>query len=867
MSIDRDNPKWTAYVLGELDASERAALESELESSEEAREFVQELRVAALMMKDGLAAHADATLTPEQRFSIQAASSASAARPQVRRWFGRALAWTGGLAAAAVVIAAISIPSLLRSRQAAIQPQAGIQPVVNSAALDRTEKTFSEAVVPAEPAFQDGSRRAVFAEKQVNRQAAKDSAANAQTLTAPAAGVGVGFGASLYVPPAAAPATANETIAGVVTDSTKAVIPGVTVTATNLQTGATAIGITNESGKYELKNLADGEYKVTAELPGFKTGVVNAVKKEKDLGGVQGQGGQQGQQGQQNQPASADFKLQVANTSQSVEVTVAADTLLSASSASLGTVRSAGAPRDLPLVGNNVLSMVEVRPGIGAAPPPPPPASAARAAAPTVAPTGLLDRPDAFDTASQVYENSFISATQQPVSTFSVDVDTASYANMRRFLNQNQLPPRDSVRIEEMINYFTYDYPQAAGGQPVTGSLEVAAAPWNPQHRLVRVGVKAKDVRLSQKPSNLVFLIDVSGSMGTPERLPLLKSGLHLLVDKLTESDRVSIVTYAGSSGIALQPISGDRKDVILRAIDNLRAEGSTNGGAGIQTAYQLAVANFIRGSVNRVILATDGDFNVGVTDPNQLTQLIEDRAKSGVFLTVLGFGNNFKDTLLGRLAQKGHGNYAFVDTINEAKKVLSEQLDATLVAVAKDVKIQVEFNPGQINAYRLLGYEARLMRAQDFNNDQKDANDMGSGQTVTALYEVVPRGVNVNGTNGEPLRYQPEVAVAAQPRGGRAANEMLDLRIRYKEPEGTESKLIEVPLVDRGASFASASSDFRFASAVAGFGLVLRDSSYKGSATLDWVLATAQNSRGGDKNGYREEFIRLVQRSMQIRR
>jgi Ca-activated chloride channel family protein len=498
-----------------------------------------------------------------------------------------------------------------------------------------------------------------------------------------------------------------------------------------------------------------------------------------------------------------------------------------------------------------------------AAPPPPPPPAAL-----TAAPLGFVDRPDAaFDTARQVYENSFISATQQPVSTFSVNVDTASYANVRRFLNQNQLPPRDSVRIEEMINYFTYDYPQAAGAQPVTGNLEVAGAPWNPQHRLVRVGVKAKDVRLSQKPSNLVFLIDVSGSMNSPDRLPLLKSGLHLLVDKLTESDRVSIVTYAGASGIALQPVSGDRKDVILRAIDNLRAEGSTNGGAGIQTAYELAVANFIRGSVNRVILATDGDFNVGVTDPNQLTHLIEDRARSGVFLTVLGFGNNFKDSLLGRLAQKGHGNYAFVDTINEARKVLSEQLDATLVAVAKDVKIQVEFNPGQVDAYRLLGYETRLMRAQDFNNDQKDANDMGSGQTVTALYEVVPRGVNVNGTNGEPLRYQPPAAVAPQPRNGIGANEMLDLRIRYKEPEGTESKLIELPLVDRGASFANASSDFRFAAAVAGFGLVLRDSVYKGSATLDWVLATAQNNRGVDKNGYRDEFIRLVQRSMQIRR
>jgi Ca-activated chloride channel family protein len=800
MSIDRDNPKWTAYVLGELDANERAALELELESSEEAREFVEELRLAASMMKDRLAVHAEATLTPEQQFSIQAASSARTAKPAVKLWSGRALAWTGGLAAAALVLAAVSVSPLLRSPE----PPAAL---VRSAAVQPADKTVREASdTPASSAIHENEQRDTLSVKSVYAPPAKDRQADAQALG------GAGFGAG--VGPGTPAVPANETIV---------------------------------------------------------FGVFDALKKE-DRAGLQGQQGQQGQQ------TDTDFKLQVgaadseasraanmAVTSSSVQNLAPGQPAVAAGAGGRGGAAGAGGSARKSGVLSGVLGGV-VRAQEEAAPPPPPPPPAPSTL--MLAPLGFVDRPDAaFDRASQVYENSFISATQQPVSTFSVNVDTASYANVRRFLNQNQLPPRDSVRIEEMINYFTYDYPQAAGAPPVTGSLEVAGAPWNPEHRLVRVGVKAKDVRLSQKPSNLVFLIDVSGSMNSPERLPLLKSGLHLLVDKLTESDRVSIVTYAGASGIALQPISGDRKDVILRAIDNLRAEGSTNGGAGIQTAYELAVANFIRGSVNRVILATDGDFNVGVTDPNQLTRLIEDRATSGVFLTVLGFGNNFKDSLLGRLAQKGHGNYAFVDTINEARKVLSEQLDATLVAVAKDVKIQVEFNPGQVNAYRLLGYETRLMRAQDFNNDQKDANDMGSGQTVTALYEVVPRGVDVNGTNGEPLRYQPAAAATPKPRNGIGANEMLDLRIRYKEPEGTESKLIELPLLDRGASFTNASSDFRFAAAVAGFGLVLRDSVYKGSATLDWVLSTAQNSRGVDKNGYRDEFIRLVQHSMQIRR
>ena len=468
-----------------------------------------------------------------------------------------------------------------------------------------------------------------------------------------------------------------------------------------------------------------------------------------------------------------------------------------------------------------------------------------------------------------ITDNPFVAVSQQPLATFSSDVDTASYANVRRFLTRNQLPPKDAVRIEELINYFSYEYPQAAGPNPITGNMEVAAAPWNPQHRLVRVGIKAKDVPMGQKPSNLVFLIDVSGSMSTPERLPLLKSGLRMLVDKLTESDKVSIVTYAGASGIALQPTSGDRKNDILRVIEGLQAQGGTNGGAGIQTAYEMAVSNFINGGVNRVILATDGDFNIGITNQNDLVRLIEDKAKSGVFLTVLGFGNNFKDSLLVKLADRGHGNYAFIDGLNEARKVLVEQMGSTLMTVAKDVKIQIEFNPAQVTAYRLIGYENRVLAAQDFNNDQKDAGDMGAGHTVTALFEVVPRGVEINvpGPSGvDPLRYQQQPKAQPLARDAQTSREMLNLKIRYKDPEGSESRLLSVPLVDRGGSFANASADFRFAAAVAGFGMILRDSPYKGSANLDWVVATAASSRGVDKNGYRQEFIGLAQRASQIR-
>jgi Ca-activated chloride channel family protein len=408
----------------------------------------------------------------------------------------------------------------------------------------------------------------------------------------------------------------------------------------------------------------------------------------------------------------------------------------------------------------------------------------------------------------------------------------------------------------------------ATGDHPIAASIEAAAAPWNPSHRLVRVGVRAKEVQMGHRPSNLVFLVDVSGSMNAEDRLPLLQRGMRMLVDRLSESDTVSIVTYAGAAGVRLQPTNGAKKEEIARVIDDLSASGSTNGSAGIQTAYDLAVANFIRDGVNRVILMTDGDFNVGTTSMDALVKLIEYRAQSGVFLSVLGVGRgNLKDATMEKLADRGNGNYAYIDTLNEARKVLVEQMAGTLITVAKDVKLQVEFNPTQVKAYRLLGYENRVLAAADFANDRKDAGDMGAGHTVTAFFELVPHGAEVDTAGGDPLRFQ---RVADQSRlvvNGDTEKESLALRLRYKLPDGSTSRLMELPFVDTGKTFDRASSDFRFAAAVASFGMILRDSPFKGASTLDDVVAIARNSRGADRSGYREEFVNLAERARQIRR
>jgi len=465
-------------------------------------------------------------------------------------------------------------------------------------------------------------------------------------------------------------------------------------------------------------------------------------------------------------------------------------------------------------------------------------------------------------------DNDFLRVADEPLSTFSIDVDTASYANVRRFLLSGRRPPVDAVRIEELVNYFPYHYAPPADGAPFAVALEAASAPWNPAHRLVRIGLKAREVtEASRPPANLVFLIDVSGSMDEPNKLPLVKQSLRLLVNQLRPDDHVAIAIYAGASGLALPSTSAARQGEILDAIDRLEASGSTNGEMGIQLAYDIAKANFIPGGVNRVILATDGDFNVGVTSGGELVRLVQEKAKSGVFLSVLGFGmGNIKDDTLEQLADQGHGNYAYIDSLAEARKALVEQAGGTLVTVAKDVKLQVEFNPAVVAAYRLIGYEDRLLAREDFNNDRVDASDVGAGHTVTALYEVVPAGSETPGAAPavDALKYQNPASRESRT-GNKEAGEMLTVKIRYKEPTGDVSNKLEFPLRDSGMVFANATPDFKFAAAVAAFGMVLRDSPHRGTSTLPEVAAWGRAGNDSDAGGYRAEFISLVERAQAI--
>jgi Ca-activated chloride channel family protein len=472
-----------------------------------------------------------------------------------------------------------------------------------------------------------------------------------------------------------------------------------------------------------------------------------------------------------------------------------------------------------------------------------------------------------FDTEAykHIDENPFFEVARAPLSTFSIDVDTASYSNTRRLLRDGRLPPKDAVRIEELVNYFSYDYPQPAGNAPFSITSEVSACPWNRAHRLVHIGLQGRRVHKEDlPPANLVFLLDVSGSMNSPDKLPLVKSSLRMLAEQLSARDRISIVVYAGSSGLVLPSTPGDRRGEILAALDSLEAGGSTNGGAGIQLAYRVAVENFIRGGINRVILATDGDFNVGTTSEGELTRLIEEKRKSGVFLSVLGFGTgNVKDATMETLADKGNGNYAYIDELQEARKVLGEQLGGTIATIAKDVKIQVEFNPRQAAAYRLIGYENRLLRDQDFNDDAKDAGEIGAGHTVTALYEVVPFGQKFENPGVDALKYQRPAEVSSNAN----SKELMTIKVRYKDPDANDSKLLSVWVADAGGTLENASNNFKFSSAVAGFGMLLRDSKYKGDARYTDIAQLARAAAGADSHGYRNEFVQLVERAHTLAR
>ena len=483
--------------------------------------------------------------------------------------------------------------------------------------------------------------------------------------------------------------------------------------------------------------------------------------------------------------------------------------------------------------------------------------------APTAARYNLGSEPTpvypAFNTEEYgvIDEAGFVEARRQPLSTFSIDVDAASYSNTRRFLNQGLRPPKDAVRLEELINYFSYEYPGPQDQHPFAITTELAACPWNMGHELVHIGLQGRRVAVQDiPPTNLVFLLDVSGSMNSADKLPLLKAAFRLLVDQLRPMDRVAIVAYAGAAGLVLDSTPGSEKREILAALDQLDAGGSTAGGKGIKLAYKVARANWIDGGSNRVILATDGDFNVGVSSDAQLVRLIEAEREDGVFLTVLGFGTgNLKDSKMEQLADRGNGNYAYIDNILEAEKVLISQMGGTLFTIAKDVKIQVEFNPARVRAYRLIGYENRRLQDQDFNDDRKDAGELGAGHSVTALYELVPVGSEEEVPGVDPLQYQQtELTPAAQGSG-----EVLTLKLRYKDPAGEQSKLIVRSMGYEPRDLAATSNAYRFSAAVAAFGMLLRDSQFMGAASFGQVLELAQGALGRDEEGYRAEFVKLV--------
>ena len=594
-------------------------------------------------------------------------------------------------------------------------------------------------------------------------------------------------------------AASTQTVSGTIVDVTGAALPGVSVTL-EAPDALKRTTVTNAAGVFRFAVIPVGRVTITAALAGFRS-EIRRVQVTADL------------------PLTMRIVLTPGRVEESVTVTAEAP----------------GLKRG---VAGGIVGGVEggVAGGVAAAP--------------------MLRRPSApwnTEAYDRIEDNAFHKPSDDPLSTFSIDVDTASYTNVRRFLNGGSLPPADAVRTEELINYFRFDYPSPSKDQPFSVTTEVAACPWNAEHRVALIGLHTREIETAATPPrNLVFLLDVSGSMTPPDKLPLVKTAMRMLAETLTANDRIAIVVYAGASGLVLPSTPGDRRDTIRRALDELEAGGSTNGAAGIRLAYDTAASHFIPKGINRVILATDGDFNVGVTSQGDLIRLIEEERTRGIFLSVLGVGTgNLKDSTMEKLADKGNGNYAYLDSLHEARRVLIAQAGATLATVAKDVKIQVEFNPAAVQAYRLIGYENRILQKEDFNNDRKDAGEMGAGHSVTAVYEIVPAGAAIDLPSVDPLKYQRTATVRGP------ADELMTVKIRYKEPDADVSRLITSTVRDRTGELTPRAG---FASAVAEFGMLLRNSEHKGSATWAGAAALARRHRGDDPDGYRAEFVRLVE-------
>jgi Ca-activated chloride channel family protein len=853
MKIDANDPKWTAYALGEItDENERAEIEKALRDSPEMLQLVDEIRETAGLLKRELRDEPAIPLTEAQRKRIESKANTGS------DWFGLRPAWV--LAAAAAAVLMISVVTVRHMRQADTL----------------TSGDQLALVVPMEPALselrrQDNSRESratpAFIQKdeaETKREAAAESIAVPEKKKSMAvsreATASANKSASM-ASPEVVQQTRSAVLTGTVKDTSGAAIPGAAIKVTDQATGITSQTVTNAAGQYSFPVLDQGPYTLTANVPGFQTSTyaniaVNAASSTKlDVDMKTGALQSAVEAGAVDAPQMTAGRIYGNGSAMGGGISggVAggvAGGMFPSSAPAVPPLNYAGAA---PQEGDTVNDARYGRPW------PVPPRPRRGIYPPWQKPGGNLNT-EAYN---NIVDNPFLDSAQNPLSTFSIDVDTASYSNVRRFLDGGKSPPKDAVRIEELVNYFSYDYKGPKNGKPFAASFEITEAPWKPEHRLLRIGLKAREVAPSKRPnSNLVFLLDVSGSMADRNKLPLVKESMMLLVNELTESDRVAIVVYASDTSVFLPSTSGDQKEKLRSAIERLHASGSTNGASGIQLAYQTARNNFIPGGVNRVILATDGDFNVGITNQGDLARLIEDKAKSGIFLSALGFGmGNYKDSTLEMLATKGRGNYAYIDNLNEARRVLVEQINATLVSVAKDVKIQVEFNPQRVSSYRLIGYEDRIMAKEDFNDDAKQAGVIGAGHAVTALYEIVPAGVGESKPGVDPLKYQKQ----AQPSTAAHRDELLTVKVRSKDPEKDTSVLTEFAVKDSREKFGEASRDFKFAAAVAAFGMTLRDSPYKGSATLESALDWAKAGKGEDRNGYRQEFIRLIHRAISI--
>jgi Ca-activated chloride channel homolog len=811
---DLNDPRLTAYALGELDQAERAAVEAQMSDCAETRRLVEEIQATARLLTEQLHREPSPGLALPQHAAIEAEL-----KPKPRRHHTRWVPFA--IAASALVALGIGLRAFLTQKPV-------IQLAMNDRRLAEPQQQIGEVLdvsrdQPAGPI----SRRLRRPKSQalVSTEGLVKSDSDGLPSTQPSAGKPSNYA---FVEPKLSRAN---------------IAPAAPAAAPSVAAGP----------KSRLEQLQSGlSYRVP---PRGRLAQATPESETARRGAMVGAGGSAGQSGQ-NQPLGLPA-LNVAGQ-EAARQAGAVDNLgkivaTGARATVLSTARFNEAEHfdRIPIDEREGKDLGQTKPNVGFG-------SDAKAPA---------DQPNAEEFAL-IVDNPFLRVGDNPLSTFSIDVDTASYSNVRRFLNQNTRPPKDAVRIEELINYFHYDYPQPTGDDPFSINIELARCPWNPDHRLARIGLKGREIPVDKRPpSNLVFLIDVSGSMQDANKLPLLKSAFRMLVEQLGENDRVAIVVYASAQGLVLPSTSCSHKPEVLSALDQLNAGGSTNGGAGIKLAYDVAVQNFIQGGTNRVILATDGDFNVGVTSDGELVRLIEEKAKSRVFLSVLGFGmGNLKDSKMEKLADKGNGNYSYIDTIQEARKVLVDQMSGTLVTIAKDVKIQVEFNPARVGSYRLIGYENRMLRDQDFNDDTKDAGEIGAGHTVTALYELVPPGQDANVAAVSPLKYQKKAAAAADLAvAEETSKESLTVSLRYKQPEGDTSKLVERGVVDAGHDYAQATDDFKFAAAVASFGMQLRDSPYKGSLSLAGVLELAAESQGSDTSGYRKEFLDLVRKAQAL--